>query len=180
MSWLANRRRRRQVVVGLLLGAAVLPLLGVAGARLNTTSSLAYGVYWVQHAAAEPGRYASFCPLLERPAFALAQQRGYLRPGRCPGGVRPLLKRVMAGAGDRVAIDASGVHVNGRLLPHSQPLRVDGAGRPMPMLVMGERALGHDELLLMSDVNAASFDARYFGVISRWHVDEVVRPLWTW
>lgn len=178
--WLADRRRRRQVVVGLLLAAAVLPLLGAAGARLNTTSSLAYGVYWVQHQAPAPGGYASFCPMLERPVFALANERGYLRPGSCPGGVRPLLKRVMAAAGDTVAIDARGVHVNGRLLPHSRPLRADGAGRPMPVLALGERRLGHDELLLMSDVNGNSFDARYFGPIARWQVDDVVRPVWTW
>lgn len=127
--WLADRRRRRQVVAGLLLAAAVPLLLGAAGARLNTTSSLAYGVYWVQHHAPEPGRYASFCPLLERPVFALANERGYLRPGNCPGGVRPLLKRVMAAAGDVVAIDARGVHVNGRLLPHSRPAPSARAGR---------------------------------------------------
>lgn len=180
MDFLAGRRQRRNVVAGLLLAAAAPVLLGLAGMRYNTTSSLARGIYWVYDAPAMPGRYASFCALAERQVFALARIRGYVRAGGCPDGTRPLLKRVMAGGGDVVSIDASGVTVNGHMLPHSRPLAVDGAGRGMPTLHLVEYQLTADEVLMMSDVSGSSFDARYFGPIPRARLQETVRPLWTW
>nr|WP_267472984.1 conjugative transfer signal peptidase TraF [Stenotrophomonas rhizophila] len=177
---MATRGQRRRAVSGLLL-AALLPLsMGVLGARFNTTPSLPYGVYWVHSEPARPGRYGSFCPSVELPVFALARQRHYLPSGRCPGGVRPLLKKIVAGAGDRVSIGADGVRVNGHLLTNSTPLQRDAAGRAMPRLIMQERALHAHELLLMSDYSASSFDARYFGPIHRQQVDEVLRQVWTW
>lgn len=180
MAWLATRRQRRKAVTGLLLAAALPLSLGVFGARFNTTPSLPYGVYWVINAPPQPGRYGSFCPSLVVPVFALARERLYLPSGGCPGNVRPLLKQIAAVAGDTVSIDADGVRVNGQLLPNSRPLQRDGAGRPMPRLILQERALHADELLLMSDYAPSSFDARYFGPVQRGQVHEVLRPLWTW
>jgi type IV secretory pathway protease TraF len=40
--------------------------------------------------------------------------------------------------------------------------------------------LGESELLLMTDRSATSFDARYFGPITREHVKSVIRPVFTW
>lgn len=180
MGLLSTRRQRRHAVVGAVLVAAFPVVLGVLGARINSTSSLAYGVYWVDDVPPALGRYASFCPLLERPVFALAATRGYVGPGRCPGGTKPLLKRVLATGGDVVSIDAHGVRVNGRLLPHSRPLRVDGVGRAMPQLRLLDYRLPTDEVLMMSDVSDTSFDARYFGPIPQHHLQEVVHPVWTW
>lgn len=180
MGFLAQRRHRRVAVAALVLVATLPVLAGALGARINTTPSLAYGVYWAYDAPPALGRYASFCPLLERPAFVLATTRGYVGSGRCPGGAKPLLKRVLAAGGDVVAIDARGVQVNGRHLPHSEPLRVDGAGRAMPQLRLLDYRLATDEVLMMSDVSGTSFDARYFGPIPRHCLQEVVRPVWTW
>lgn len=178
--FLADRRQRRQAVAGVCSMAALPLLLGLMGGRINTTPSLAYGIYWAVDGPAAVGGYASFCPLLERPAFGLARARGYIGAGRCAGGGKPLLKRVMATGGDVVTIDADGVIVNGHLLPHSRPLRTDAAGRVMPRLHMHAYRMAEDEVLMMSDVNDASFDARYFGPFSRQRLQESVRPLWTW
>lgn len=180
MRFLADRRQRRQVVAALFSIAALPLLLGLLGGRINSTPSLAYGIYWAVDGPARRGGYATFCPLLERPAFVLARARGYIGAGRCAGGGKPLLKRVMAATGDVVSIDAHGVTVNGRLLPHSRPLQADAAGRVMPRLRLHAYRLAADEVLMMSDVSAVSFDARYFGPIPRQRLQESVRPLWTW
>jgi type IV secretory pathway protease TraF len=40
--------------------------------------------------------------------------------------------------------------------------------------------LDDSEYLLLSDVNPQSFDARYFGLIARDQIQQVVRPVFTW
>ena len=90
------------------------------------------------------------------------------------------VKRVVALAGDRVTIDSGGVEVNGIRLANSAPLPCDGAGRPLKSYVLKDHILGSDEVLLMSDYNAASFDSRYFGPLSAEAIEAVVKPLLTW
>lgn len=48
---------------------------------------------------------------------ALARARGYLGPGPCAGGVQPLLKRVVAVAGDVVEIGPAAVFQTAQLPP---------------------------------------------------------------
>ncbi len=175
-----HRPRRRALVATACVVAAIGPLLGLLGARINTTPSLAYGVYWVTDAAPQVGRYITFCPPLDDAVFAMAQARGYLKRGPCAGQVRPLLKRVLAGPGDRVAVVEEGVRVNGVLLDHSRPNRRDFQGRALPALHVDERTLHDDELLVMSDTNDLSFDSRYYGPIPRSLVRDVIRPVITW
>ena len=55
-------------------------------------------------------------------AAAVARARGYLLPGPCPGGVQPVLKPVVAVAGDIVELGPETVVVNG-YRPPGKPLR---------------------------------------------------------
>jgi conjugative transfer signal peptidase TraF len=173
--------RRRHVRLAVLLVLPVL-LLGVAllaGFRFNHTHSFPVGVYWMVPKAPAVGDLVLFEPP-RAPSFDLALQRGYVRSG---GGWRPyepMVKRLVAVGGDVVSIDDAGVYVNGVRLTNSTPLPVDEAGRPMPVVRLRDYRLSSDEVLLMSDYSPVSFDARYFGPISRTQIQSVVRPVWTW
>ena len=102
-------------------------------------------------------------------AAALAAQRGYL-PTRVP-----LLKRVGAVAPQHVCIAAGQVRIDG--LPVAAVLRADRLGRALPSLQLCRR-LEPGELFLLSVTNPASFDSRYFGLVSASAVIGVARPIW--
>ncbi|MDR8093141.1 conjugative transfer signal peptidase TraF [Burkholderia gladioli] len=153
--------------------------LYASGARINTTESIPVGLYWTAKQPIEKGAYVMFCPP-RRALFDEAMERGYIGSGFCDGGYGYMMKRVLAAKGDTVTSDARGVFVNGVQVPHSIPLAVDDAGRPLPKFGVAALHLSQNELLLMSDVCDASFDGRYFGPIERRQIKWVVRPVFTW
>lgn len=159
--------------VALLVVAA-----GLAGARFNVTPSLPLGVYWKIDAPLERDAYVRFCPPTI-PLIAEAKKRGYIDGGYCPGDYTPLMKRVAALGGDVVEFREDGVVVNGRLLARSAPKSADPSGRPLPRL-RGRVVVGPAQLLMMSSYNAGSFDGRYFGLVERSQVKDVVHPVLTW
>ena len=134
------------VVVWLALALA---LVFCAGFRFNPTPSLPKGVYRLAPGAPEKGDLVSFC--LEGEFAELALERGYLEPGSCPSGLRPLLKRLAGLPGDFAD-------------PSVFPIRsVDSQGRPMPsVLVSGLIPSGM--ALVLAD-HPGSFDSRYFGFV---------------
>jgi conjugative transfer signal peptidase TraF len=165
--------------------AAVVVACGVvaagyaAGARICTTRSIPVGLYWVSHSVVAKGSYVQLCPP-PGGLFDEARARGYVTSGPCPGSYGYLMKRVAALAGDVVAFEDDGVHVNGQVLPHSRPVATDPGGRPLPRLRANQRSLSNSEVLLMSDVSDSSFDGRYFGPIGLSQIRTVVRPVVTW
>ncbi len=100
---------------------------------------------------------------------ALAAQRGYL-----PVHV-PLLKRVGAVAPQHVCIVAGQVRIDS--VPMAAALPTDRLGRPLPSLQLCRR-LEAGELFLLSVTNPASFDSRYFGLVSASAVIGVAHPVW--
>ena len=177
MSWF--RRFTIVIAVGgsaMLAGAA---LLYVVGIRVNTTPSIPQGVYWLSAVPVERGNYVIFCPP-RATVFDEARKRGYIGAGFCPGGVGQMMKKVLAAKGDRVGVADDGVRINGAMVPLSVPLTVDGAGRPLPRFQPSDEPLQSAEFLLMSDVTAKSFDARYFGLIGESQIRGVLQPLVTW
>jgi conjugative transfer signal peptidase TraF len=114
------------------------------------------------------------------PIFKLAKERGYLEAGFGPAGTCALIKRVAAAAGDHVTIDNQGVWVNGVRLKNSAPRPADEAGRPLRPYYLSDYTLGEDEVLLMSDYSAESFDGRYFGPLSKTTIQSVIVPILTW
>lgn len=174
----ANRYLVRTLAtVASMLG--LVGLLGLAGARVNTSKSIALGLYWTSDRPVQKGEYVLLCP----PTVGVieeARRRGYLAGGFCPGGYGYLMKRILAAGGDAVTVNANGVRVNGLLLPHSAPLLADRAGRPMPRFQADRYVLGASEVLLMSDVSSTSFDGRYFGPVGRAQIKSVIVPVLTW
>ena len=152
--------------------------LRISGIYINTTPSLPVGFYKVVDEPIASGTYVAFCPP-KNEVFDMAINRNYLNPGDCPSGYGLLLKRVFAQSGDTVSIDQAGIFVNGKHLPNSTQLTADAEGQPLPQYKL-KAVLNDSEYLLLSDLNPQSFDARYFGLIARDQIQQVVRPIFTW
>jgi len=142
----------------------------------NPSDSVAVGWYRVDpldHRTSLPPRPLSVGSIVLVPlpaeAAALAAQRGYL-PTRIP-----LLKRVGAVAPQEVCIVGGSVRIDG--VPSAAVLAADRWGRPLPSWPQCRR-LRPGELFLLSVINPASFDSRYFGPVSATAVIGVARPVW--
>ncbi len=164
------------ISAGLLL---VSILMRVTNTHYNATSSLPLGFYQEIDAVIEKGTYVSFCPT-QRPVFDMALARNYISTGDCKNGYRPLLKRVLAIAGDTVSINKRGVFINTRHIPNSAQMETDALGAELPAYQLNQHTLSDQQFLLMSDINPKSFDARYFGLAKRSEITAVVRPVLTW
>lgn len=88
----------------------------------------------------------------------------------------PLIKRIVALAGDLVCEHEGAVAVNGRLL--AQALAADGRGRPMPVWE-GCRRLGEGEFFALMDRSHYSLDSRYFGPMATVLIVGKAKALWT-
>jgi conjugative transfer signal peptidase TraF len=132
------------------------------GIRINLSPSLPIGLYQV--APGPDATLVEFCP--PEPFASMANARGYRQPGTCPDGGAPLMKPVVARAGDVVSVSKRGVAVNGKCLLHSVPLTRDTAGRPLTPWPYGTYTVQPGTVWVVSDYHSRSFDSRYFGPIS--------------
>lgn len=166
------RRRRlvRRAAIGAIGGIALLATAAFPPApRLvwNGSASAPIGLYAVSPGAlVEPGDMV-IARVPER-YRRLAATRRYL-----PMNV-PLVKRVVATAGDEVCALGLEIFVNGRWI--AERLVADGAGRPMPMWSGCVRLREHQLFLLMDA--PASFDGRYFGVTEGADIVGKAQLLW--
>jgi conjugative transfer signal peptidase TraF len=150
----------------------------LAGLRVNLTGSLPVGLYVAARGAPARGLLVLVCLPPEVAAFARA--RGYVpRGGACPGGVVPVGKRVVAIAGDTVAVTSSGLLVNGAAVPNSKALAADRKGRPLPQLPTGRYVVRPGTVWIVSSYSPFSFDSRYFGAVESADVHASIRRLWT-
>ena len=95
---------RRIAVTVLLVLVGTFEICGLTGLRINSSPSLAVGLYLVT--ADSDANLVVFCP--SEPFAELARARGYRDPGSCPDGGAPLLKPVVARAGDHVEVSSKG------------------------------------------------------------------------
>lgn len=137
------------------------------GLRFNATASMPRGFYQLvpgQAVVIEHGALVSFC--LEDATFTpLALERGYLRPGSCPGGLQPLLKVVAGLPGDEVGLATDGIRINGQLQPESQAHSQDSSGRPLPPIALRSGRIPPGMALILSSGHPGGFDGRYFGLV---------------
>jgi conjugative transfer signal peptidase TraF len=143
------------------------------GVRINVSPSLPFGLYRVDATGA--AKLAEFCPAA--PFGDLANIRGYRHAGSCPDGGSPLLKPIVAQAGDMVSVSPEGVYVNGRLLPNSAPRTKDAAGRALVPWRFGTYVVKPGTLWVLSSYHPRSFDSRYFGPIPESAIRERLQPL---
>jgi conjugative transfer signal peptidase TraF len=116
--------------LALIAGAVLIgtfQLCGLAGLRINSSPSLPVGVYMTS--SKPEANLVEFCPA--EPFASLAISRGYRDAGACRDGATPLLKPVVARAGDVVEVSGQGIAVNGLLLPNTAAQRTPTAA-PCP------------------------------------------------
>jgi len=156
------RKIRRAILVAIGLAIAVFQLSSVFGLRINTSPSLPMGLYIIT---ADAGAdLVEFCPV--EPFATLSIVRGYRDPGTCSDGAAPLLKPVIASAGDVVEVSARGISVNGELLLNTAPLTRDTKGRHLEAWPSGRYAVDPGTIWVASSYHPRSFDSRYFGPVS--------------
>jgi len=115
---------------------------------VNLSPSAPRGLYRAVTGTPTRGAWVAACVSPE--AAALGRARGYLWSGPCVGGVQPIVKPVVALAGDVVALGPEAVIVNGQRLPGSSSADVDSLGLPLPHAVWGRHVVTADEFWLVS------------------------------
>jgi conjugative transfer signal peptidase TraF len=142
-----------------------------------TSCSVPCGLYVRQAGQPRPGDLVAACLPGEEAGLALA--RGYVaKSRRCPHGEAPVVKRLVAGPGARVAYEGQLVTVGGEPLPASSLRQLDRAGRPLPVSARYPYTVAQGSVLLLAD-HPDSYDGRYFGPVPEELVLGVYRPLWT-
>jgi conjugative transfer signal peptidase TraF len=136
-------------------------LVSAIGIRINVSPSLPLGLY--RKTSDLNARLIEFCP--EEPSARLALQRGYRPLGNCPDGGAPLMKPIVATAGDLVNFSEAGIAVNGRLVQNTAPQQKDSRGRHMYPWPSGEYQVPTGFVWVASSYSPWSFDSRYFGPI---------------
>lgn len=159
-SW---KREVTMLFVELLL--IVLVAAWLLGFRLNLTPSLPEGIYQISSDELQRGDLAAFCLNAGNPYSALANERGYLGPGICPSGLRPLLKELVGMPGDSLVIVDDGLLLNGKLLSGTARPSHDTQGRVLPESLVRDGIIPEGYGLLLSQDHAGSFDSRHFGLI---------------
>ncbi|AJD44024.1 conjugative transfer signal peptidase TraF [Rhizobium sp. SEMIA 4085] len=146
------------VVAGITVLLAMAAFLG--GYRINLTPSEPLGLWRIvpldRPAAVDD--LVFICPP-ETAGMREALSRGYLRSGLCRSGVAPLIKTIIAVAGQHVEIGA-GVNVDGQVVPASGLALRDGKGRPLSPFPSGVVPRGQ---VFLHSPFAGSYDSRYFG-----------------
>jgi conjugative transfer signal peptidase TraF len=152
---------RRAALVAFVVSIAVFQLFGLLGLRINTSPSLPVGLYVVT--TDRSANLVEFCPV--EPFATLSLIRRYRDPGICRDGGAPLLKPVVAMAGDMVELSGHGISVNGLLLPNTAPLSKDTKGRPLTAWPFGRYSVSPGTVWVASSYHSRSFDSRYFGPV---------------
>ena len=111
---------RRLVTLVVIAGIASSILFGNR-LIVNRTHSLPVGLYYWSDSPIKKGSIVLFKPDRNIGGQQLGFDRGY------EARRLPLLKRIVALAGDVISVSSSGVSVNGQLLPNSAPLSHDEA-----------------------------------------------------
>ena len=168
------------------LGLGVVLLGGRSlGLHWSLTDSVPAGLYRRSHAPLVRGQLIAFC--LPSATAHFGWERGYLYRvpdisllRECPHGYQPLLKPIVALAGDVVELTPDTVRLNGHALTHSATVEQDSVGRPLPHLRWGSYLLAPGEVWVMSTFRANSWDSRYFGPIRVASVIATAEPVWVW
>lgn len=148
---------------GAALGIAVVLAVGFgAGIRINTTPSEPLGLWRIEplDRPIEIGDLVFVC-LPDRAERTEGKSRGYLSWGLCPGGTGPLIKQVVAVAGQQVEIGKD-VSLDGAVLDNSHLVERDGRGRPLRPYSGG--TVPPEQVFLHSSFTG-SWDSRYFGPV---------------
>jgi conjugative transfer signal peptidase TraF len=160
--WDRVRNTRGAVFIATGVCVGMFQLCGLLGVRINTSPSLPVGLYVTARDSA--ANLVEFCPAEPFATFGIV--RGYRHPGNCRDGAAPLLKPIVAKAGDVIELSAAGISVDGVLLRNTAPLSKDTKGRPLEAWPYGRYVVMPETVWVASSYHPRSFDSRYFGPVS--------------
>ena len=157
-----TRQRRALATIGagvVLLGGMV-TAFAWGGYRVNFTPSYPLGIWQIEtlDRPVAVGDRVFICPP-SGPAVDLARERFYLPRGLCPAGTAPLIKTVVALAGQSIRVEGQ-VIIDDVPLAASTVHAQDAEGRPMKPWMGG--IVPEGEVFLHSNF-VGSYDSRYFG-----------------
>lgn len=156
------QQRRAIIIVSITVAVAILMVVTAlaGGYRLNLTPSVPIGLWRIVpvNRPVAINELVFICPP-DTAEIREARARGYLHSGFCPSGVAPLIKTVIAVAGQHVEIGAS-VIVDGRVVASSSLAHRDGKGRPLAPFPSGMVPQGY---VFLHSTFPGSYDSRYFG-----------------
>lgn len=151
----------------------------VFGLRLNMTPSYPRGLWQMSDNPAVRGELVIVTPPIDNDVFLWGRDQGYIARGNGPGGCAPLLKRLVAIAGDYVEVESEGLRVNGAWVPNSARLAFDNKGHAIPCIAT-TGVVPPGWAWILSDYNDRSFDSRYFGPVRIEQIVSTARPLFIW
>ena len=157
-------RLRWPIIAGLIVASAI-GSAWATGWRFNTTPSEPLGLYRLAPMTAQTvihrGDLISFCPPVALYPFMVH--------GACPNGGAQFLKNVVGVPGDAVDVSASGVSVNGHLLPQSKVIVRPKAwpGLTLPAAYGIHKLAAGEYWAFGSGDPRVSFDSRNWGVVRR-------------
>jgi conjugative transfer signal peptidase TraF len=95
----------------------------------------------------------------------LGRQRRYLPLGDCWEGVSPIVKEIVAIAGDQIELQEEFLAVNGVVVGRTPLRSTDSLGRPMDHAPLGRRLVADSEVWVLGSERSRSWDSRYFGAV---------------
>ncbi len=174
-------RTARHITLMYACCVAILMLCGALSPyRWNGSASVPIGLYHVRYGHPEAGALIAFC--LPREVALYAKERGYIGFGfSCAGWAQPVLKPVVAVAGDAVTIAPAGVTVRGYALSNTKVFETDSQGREHHVWITeGTHVVPPGFVFVLSAFHERSWDSRYFGFVPTAAILSTMEPVWTW
>jgi conjugative transfer signal peptidase TraF len=175
--WSRRHRNGIWTFLALGLGAGLVLAAHALNLRINWTSSMPLGLYREVPARLERGGLVLIC-LPEKIARA-GRQRRYLPLGDCPEGVSPIVKQIVAIAGDEIELQAEFLSVNGVVVARTGLRSTDSLGRPMDHAPLGRRLVADGEVWVLGSKRSRSWDSRYFGAVPVKSIVASAKPVLT-
>jgi conjugative transfer signal peptidase TraF len=145
--------------------------------RINWTSSMPPGLYRESPARLKRGEIVLIC--LPEEIAAVGRQRRYLPLGDCPNGVSPVVKEIVATAGDEIELQDELLAVNGVVVDRTRLRSFDSLGRPMNHAQLGRRLVAGGEVWVLGNERSRSWDSRYFGAVPVGAIVASAKPVLT-
>jgi len=173
---LTPRQRRALPASAVILIPSILAGIGyLSGLRWAKTPSLPRGIYRLTSNPNDP--LISFCPTGQ--SSKESSERRYREESWvCPDHHAPLLKPVVAKAGDTVTVSKEGISVNGAFLRNSHAYAVDGQKLSMHIWPSGTYTVEPGTVWVVSTFNKASYDSRYYGPVRTASILHYGHPVW--
>jgi conjugative transfer signal peptidase TraF len=149
-----GRRDRIWTLLALGLVAGLVPAAHALDLRINWASSMPLGLYREVPAHLERGALVLIC--LPKEVAWVGRQRRYLPLGNCPEGVSPIVKQIVAIAGDAIELQEEFLAVNGVVVDRTPLRSTDSLGRPMDHALLGRRLVADGEVWALGSERSRS------------------------